>query len=839
MSETFNYVGEDNKKYQIIFQYSNEDIELTIVRLDNGDLYYSNYNLDNLNLKFMNVIKFKQAKDFTNCCSDNIKRKTLNLKSPYKNVIKSIWKIFPNEVKKTNTFTLVSSKSAEKNISLFCYSGYLKAKNFVEEIQKQLSIEISKTELNDPKNNFNLVKFQKNWILDKIYYLKDIYIDKNAKEKDYTNILESNKDDEFGFRKLLIFFDEENILDFLLKIVKKFYQQQIFVLFFTEKNIEDFRMEISSKLSKLKETHLCYFDMNNIFIYENSLKGYKYSIMSLIKVYIYFNQLGDGFYKYLYEKQMKIEGLESEVSHLYLTHYFNILLYGRTGTGKSTFINKIMGEKKSFTLKTKSIGTERNNFYIHRNYPIKILDVCGFAEGNEAKENLEKLNLIYKKESTNIIIDEPTNDVFSFYGDKRNNIHLLIYFNIYDDRYDIFPGELPFMYDAVDKKIPIIFVVNKCPDEIFEEEEDFELLKNEVKEGRKGDFQNYDTYFINCINGNGFDQLLQGIFNRYKKYIIKDKDLSDILDLSMPTLQFNNLFEHSFFFGGISPKDNFLNESLIQSVLDIKKLIVELAGYYSNEMGFIDSLSFYFHNRLYNQIWRNAEKNLFPLLTDLVKKIYSNFGEEKNYDECNTFIKIKLAQYFNLDIEGLNIPKNDNDESDTCTDEDPAPYKFNIDRFKNDYTTLVKLYWYSKINFRLDDRLEANKLKTNSNIENKIFNFQEDNDISAERLLILIKRDFGLDNSKRDATDKEKVFQKLFYISYTCNELISNLCGTINKKGFKYTSIYNFYYNVSLSYNKAINGFLLIYEDMNNKLKLKKTKKSKGDDNGDAPPINA
>ena len=113
--------------------------------------------------------------------------------------------------------------------------------------------------------------------------------------------------------------------------------------------------------------------------------------------------------------------------------------------------------------------------------------------------------------------------------------------------YDIFPGELPFMYDAVDKKIPIIFVVNKCPDEIFEEEEDFELLKNEVKEGRKGDFQNYDTYFINCINGNGFDQLLQGIFNRYKKYIIKDKDLSDIFDLSMPTLQFNNLFEHSFF----------------------------------------------------------------------------------------------------------------------------------------------------------------------------------------------------------------------------------------------------------------------------------------------------
>ena len=111
-----------------------------------------------------------------------------------------------------------------------------------------------------------------------------------------------------------------------------------------------------------------------------------------------------------------------------------------------------MGEKKSFTLKTKSIGTERNNFYIHKKYPIKLIDVCGFAEGNETQQNLEKLNSIYKEEISNILIDEPMNDIFSFYGDKRNNIHLLIYFNIYDDRYDIFPGELPLILDIIEKK---------------------------------------------------------------------------------------------------------------------------------------------------------------------------------------------------------------------------------------------------------------------------------------------------------------------------------------------------------------------------------------------------
>ena len=847
MSSAFNYDDENNKKYKIIFQCPDDNIELTIVRLDNGDIYRSNYDLDNLNQKFFGVIKFKSSKDFINCCNDNINKKTLKLKSPYKSVIKSIWNIFPNDDKKKNTFTLVSSKSADKNISLFCYSEYYMTKNLVEEIQKQLSVEINKTELNDPKSNYNIIRFKENKILDKIYYLKENYKDEKEKEKYFTNILESNKDDEFGFRKLLILFDEENILDFLLNIVKKFYQNQIFVLFFTEKNIDDFRIEINKKLSKLKETHLCYFDSNNVFIYDNSLEGYKNSIISLIKVYSYFNQLGDGYYKYLYEKKMKIEGLDYEVSHLYLTHYFNILLYGRTGTGKSTFINRVMGEKKSFTLKTKSIGTERNNYYIHRKYPIKMLDVCGFAEGNEARENLEKINLIYKKESTNIIIDEPTNDVFSFYGDKRNNIHLLIYFNVYDDRYDIFPGELPFMYDAVEKKIPIIFVVNKCPDDIFEDEEELELLKNEVREGRKGDFENYDTYYINCINGNGFPQLLQGIFNQFNKYIIKEQDLNSIRNLTMPTQKFNDLFEHSFFFGDISPKDNFLNESLIQSVLDIKKLIVELAGYYSNELGFIDSLSFLFTKRLYNQFWRAADKNLFPLLTNLVKKIYSNFGYEKSYEECNKFIKVKLSEYFNLNNDGENgvnmpkalPPKKDDDITATVEDDNPAPYHFNIAQFKKDYSALVRLYWYSKNNFRLDDKLETSKLKANSNIENKIFNFEGDNDITAERLLTLIKRDFGLDNSKRDATDKEKIFQKLFYISYICNELISSLCGNINQKGFKYTSIYNFYYTVSLTYNKAIKGFLSINEDMKNKMKLKKKKKTEVDDNEDAPPVNA
>ena len=541
MADIFDYTGEDSKNYKVIIETPNdEDLFLSIIRNPNNDIYSSSYYLNNLNEKFLNVTKFKAIKDFKLCLFENIKGKHLILNSPYKNVINSIWKVFPTEKGKEQTFTLISSKSANKKISIYSFSDYNKIKNVIEELKKQITIEINKTSLQSKDKKIETIKFENNWILDYIYCLKGNYTDKKEKEKDFKQLLEESNKIDSGYRKLLVFFDDDNnILNFMVQLVKKYYQSQIFILFFTSKSIDDFRLEVNSKLYTLKETYLSYFNTNNIFIYENSIIGYKRSIFPLMKVYCYFNQLGDGFYKQLLAKNSKIEGLEEEVKHLFLTHYFNILLYGRSGVGKSTFINQLMGEKKSFTLKTKSIGTERNNFYIHKDYPIKVIDVCGFAEGNESKENLAKLNMIYKKESKNIFIDEPMNDIFSFYGDKRNNIHLLIYFNIYDDRYDIFPGELPVMYDIKDKKIPIIFVVNKCPDEIFDDEEERNLLNDEVLSARKNtDFENYKTYYINCIKGKGFDELLKGIFDHFKNQIINDENLANIKNLSMPIENF-------------------------------------------------------------------------------------------------------------------------------------------------------------------------------------------------------------------------------------------------------------------------------------------------------------
>ena len=842
MESIYNYSGEDGNKYIIKIVLEEDDsLSIYIKGGEINEIFSSSYILENLNEKFEKIISCKEISDFKKILEKNINKKTLILKPPYKSIINSIWKIFPGDSSKKQTFTLISQKSFNKNISLFFYENFTKSEIFVKESEKQLLIK--------QKEIIKFVSYTKrtyenNLFIDNMFFLIGKEDNEEKKINNYINIIEE-KEKEYEFRSLLIFFDDNNnILDSLMKIINKCYRHQIFVLILTSNDKNKLYNEIANKINKLTESKRSYFDMNNIFIYNNSQLEISKSIISIIKVYTYFNQLGTGFYTKLENLDLKIDDLKEEISNSFHTHYFNILLCGRTGAGKSTFINKFLGEKKSFTLKTKSAGTYKNNFYIHKKYPIKIIDVCGFAGGNEAKENLEKMNLIYNKDSVNILIDEPSTDAFSFYGDRRNNIHLLLYFNVYGEKYDILPGETPIMDEAMKLKIPIIFLINKCPDQIFSDEDEMEDLKMDVADARKGTkYEKFKTYCINCLNGKGFDLLLKGIYEMYKNNIIKEDDLDKIKNHSLGEEDFKTIFKNNIFFGDISPKDVFLNESLITSCINIKKLLVKLGGYYSKELKKLKSLKFYFKYKLYNN-----EKNFFPLLTDLVQKIYSNFGLDKTKVECNDFIIKVLSLYFNIDLSEVksgkksddkNI-KNKNEEDYDCTvegnNECAAPYNFSLEKFAADYANLLNLYSDSK-NFKITEHIEEHNLKTKGNINEIILNKNNIKEIDLNRLYTLIKRDFGLDNSKRDATSEEKIILKLFYVSYVCNELIGILCGKMNQKSFKYTSIYNFYYTVSLSYNAAINGFLDICKDMIQKEKeIKDYAKFQKIGNSEAPP---
>jgi len=666
------YTSEDEQKYAICLEETKNEIIISLTNeKDKDSPFTSKYELDYLKEKFGKNINFKSIQQFRTCLKENIQKQLLIIKKPYKKVINTVWKLYPNNTKKhKKTFTLVSSQSWEKNLSLFFYSNFKRAENVVKEIEDQTLMNPSQE---SKQKSFEERKYNK--LIDKMIFLDDKLENSKAKIEAFKDRIKQNIEENdkknIKFRNVLIFFDENNLYDTINDLIDKFYMEQIFIIIFSSNS------DLIKKIYQIKinERRKSYFDQNNIFIFKNESDEHKKIMIPILKIFSYFNQLGDGFFKQLSDLGIKNENLEHEFKYLYNTHYFNILLCGRSGTGKSTFINTIMGEKKSFTLQYESAGTYRSNYYIHKEYPIKIIDVCGFAQGSEVNENLERLNLIYNENSDNIIIDEYANDSFSFYGDKRNNIHLLLYFNVYNDKYDVVPGELPIIMKAIEMKIPIIFIVNKCNKDLFEDKSLRKDTKKEVKKAReKTDYAKYKTYFINCLLKKGFDKLLKGIYEKYKDNIISKDDLSKMKDNATSEEEFNKIIEKSKFFGKINTKDTFLNESLITSVKDIKRNVVKLVGYYLKDLNFFNSFSFYLYKKLYNNILKNSEKNFFPLLTDLVKKVYLNFGYKKSNKECNNYILLKLSKYFKIKLDFLENKKKEenkiNEEEEEEEDDD-------------------------------------------------------------------------------------------------------------------------------------------------------------------------
>ena len=206
--------------------------------------------------------------------------------------------------------------------------------------------------------------------------------------------------DEKEIRNTIIFNIPSNeVINILKSFVKKIdgnigNDEYPFFIFLKNKNCaNDFDIKtLILDLNKFQEEVIdsSKLDSRNIYIITEE------TILDTInKIYNYYN--GDYILNFGNDEEEKEE-------KYYIDKTINILVIGKRGCGKSTLINRILGEKKAFAhINAKTPETRE---YYHRYYPIKLIDSAGFEisgldekktnEIKDIKKFLETNNLDYK-----------------------------------------------------------------------------------------------------------------------------------------------------------------------------------------------------------------------------------------------------------------------------------------------------------------------------------------------------------------------------------------------------------------------------------------------------------
>ena len=395
------------------------------------------------------------------------------------------------------------------------------------------------------------------------------------------------------------------------------------------------------------------------------------------------------------------------------------------------------------------------------------------------------------------------------------------------DKLDVKEALSPVIKNIIQNKIHMIFIVSKCPEKLFTNEKEMKFYLREIKKiKKKTEYEKYEYICIDSISKNGFDNLCETIHKYFSKFLINDSDLNILKMNYISKDNLSKIINNSIFIRNKNIDANLIDYAIQQSIIKIKTLLVQYFGYYENNLKWIPYFRFTF-SRFKNYVDSN-KNNSFPLLTELTKNIFENFGSKKNENECDCFIKKIIRKYFKIDnISQKNdnriTSKDQNNDDDVGTDDEEElenkneknviKDEFDKNNFIKDYSILFKLFWDSGLNFGVGEGIEAKLLDLSENRENyndKIFSEKFNlSTIKTIDILNYVKKFFGIVEVKEKVNLPANIEKKLilFFISYISNELINILCGNIKRKGFKYKSVCDFYYNVLKSYNEAIKGF--------------------------------
>ena len=356
----------------------------------------------------------------------------------------------------------------------------------------------------------------------------------NKKSKDFEEIKTSTKNfwqdhyendpDDFMEKSktrsekiVIIYFNDDNKDKFATYFLKEHNQNMIpFIIFIgteeenTElknsinKSIKDLNKHIDSNLFK-------YLTFNNENI-ENTLIQL---IIYLIECSSFYNELGDEF---KFPKKLIYDNVMENNLNLFKNYFFrfNIMVMGRPGVGKSTFINRIIN---SIICKAGRGGecSSRIIRYLHRLFSITFFDTPGIST---IKKVEEILNLIRKKNSE--------------LSESKTKIHAVFYL-LEGNSARSFMDYEEMMFECLlnEMKVPVYFVLTKISNKEEGDENLPFMIKNfkritknlNIDSKYKGEeIKNY-IFFVNVFGKNemGLDKLFSKLYNDFRGKIIDEK----------------------------------------------------------------------------------------------------------------------------------------------------------------------------------------------------------------------------------------------------------------------------------------------------------------------------